>query len=178
MKVLVLSNMNDSHWVHGSGWADILLSCGDVPDRVILGAAESYHCAMAFAIKGDHDVARPFPKPIVDLNLQVRSFAGVRFGGLSGSWKHKSPGRFLYDQWEVDGFLSSFPTVDVFLSHKPPRGIHDRTNGVYYGFNGLYSYIMRAKPKVVIHGQQQACDEFRLQGSRIVGVCGHKLIDV
>ena len=154
MKLLLLSDIDDLHWKHGLGQADVLLSCGDVSDQVILEAAESHGCSAIFAVKGNHDTHAPFPEPIVDLHLHNLKHAGHTLGGLNGSWKYKPRGHFLYDQQEVGLFLDSFPPVDVFLTHNSPRGIHDREDGVHCGFDGLRSYILRAGPGIVIHGHQ------------------------
>jgi len=54
-----------------------LLSCGDVPDQVILDAAQAYGCRSVFAVKGNHDGSAPFPEPIVDLHLQTHPYGVV-----------------------------------------------------------------------------------------------------
>lgn len=44
MKLLILADIDDLHWNHGGGQADVLLSCGDIYDQVILEAAQAYSC--------------------------------------------------------------------------------------------------------------------------------------
>ena len=178
MRILVLSDIQDFHWKHGAGQADLILSCGDVSDQVILEAAEAYGCSTVFAVKGNHDRNIPFPEPIVDIHLHVQEIDDLKFGGLNGSWKYKPRGHFLYEQREVTGFLSSFPPVNVFLSHNSPRGIHDQEDEVHFGFEGLSAYIQRTKPRVVIHGHQHVNRESQLDFTRIIGVFGHKVIEV
>jgi len=34
MKLLIIADIDDLHWKHDEGRADILLSCGDVADRM------------------------------------------------------------------------------------------------------------------------------------------------
>jgi len=82
MKLLILADIDDFQWKHGEGQADVVLSCGDVPDQVILEAAQAYGCALIFAVKGNHDASSTFPEPIVDLHLQVREHDGISFGGM------------------------------------------------------------------------------------------------
>jgi Icc-related predicted phosphoesterase len=178
MKILVIADIDHLDWQHGAGHADVLLSLGDLFDPVILGAAAAYGCRTIFAVKGNHDSNEPFPEPIVDLHLQTRKHNGLTFGGLNGSWKYKPRGAFLYPQRDVEGFLADFPPVDIFLSHNSPRGIHDREDGVHYGFDGLNSYITKAGPKVVIHGHQHIDRETTVGGTRVIGVYGHELIEV
>ena len=178
MKLLALADIDDLRWKHGGGQADVLLSCGDVPDQVILEAARGCGCALILAGKGNHDGSEAFAQPIVDLHLQVREHGGLSFGGLNGSWRYKPKGHFLYDQAEVQRLLADFPPVRVFLSHNSPRGTHDREDGVHTGFEGLNTYIQRAKPLVVVHGHQHVDRETRLGETRVIGVHGHRLVEV
>ena len=178
MKLLILADIDDFHWEHGGGEADVLLSCGDVSDQVILEAAQAHACPCIFAVKGNHDPDTAFAEPIVDLHLRVSDHGGLRFGGMNGSWRYKPRGHFLYEQAEVQGVLAVFPAVQVFLSHNSPRGIHERKDQVHYGFDGLTTYIQRATPRVVIHGHQHINKESWIEGTRVIGVYGHRLIEV
>ena len=178
MKILAIADIDDFLWKYGSGQAEVLMSCGDVSDRVILEAAEAYDCRTVFAVKGNHDSPAPFAKPILDLHLQTRKHGSLIFGGLNGSWRYKPRGYFLYDQGQVDGFLSTFVPVDVFLSHNSPRGIHDRKDGVHHGFDALNTYINRANPKVLIHGHQHVNRETVVALTRVIGVYGFKVIEI
>ena len=98
MKILVLADINEIYWRGGHGQADLLLSCGDVADQVILQAAASFNCSRIFAVKGNHDPREQFPSPITDLHLRVEEFGGLQLGGLNGAWRYKIKGHFLYDQ--------------------------------------------------------------------------------
>ena len=178
MKILILADINEIHWKGGHGQADLLLSCGDVIDQVILEAAASFNCSRIFAVKGNHDPSGDFPSQVTDLHLRVEEFRGLRLGGLNGAWRYKPKGHFLYNQWEVDRFLASFPRVDVFISHNSPRGIHDKEDGVHCGFVGLKTYTERMKPKLLIHGHQHLNCETQLGETRIVSVCDHRLMEI
>ena len=92
MKLLLIADIEDNCWTGGSGEADTLLSCGDVPDTVILEAAHAYDCTRVYAAKGNHDMPNPFPEPVIDLQLRVDSFGGISFGGFNGSWRYKPRG--------------------------------------------------------------------------------------
>jgi Icc-related predicted phosphoesterase len=178
MKILIIADIDDFHWKHGEGVADVLLSCGDVSDQVILEAAQSHACPLILGVKGNHDSSAPFAKPIIDLHLRVFESGGISFGGFGGSWRYKPRGHFLFDQDEVQSHLFAFPPVSVFVSHNSPRGIHDREDGVHYGFEGLNAYIHRAKPRIVIHGHQHIDKETMIDETRVIGVYGHRLLEI
>ncbi len=63
MRILALADIDDFHWKHESGQADVLLSCGDVSDQAILEAAEAHGCQAVFAVKGNHDSNAPCKEP-------------------------------------------------------------------------------------------------------------------
>ena len=178
MRLLLIADIDDLKWRGGSGKADLLISCGDVSDPVILGAAEAYQCTRIQAVKGNHDFPSPFPNPIVDLHLSVIEHIGISFGGFNGSWKYKPRGHFLYEQDEAVTLLKDFPHVDVFVSHNSPRGIHDKEDEIHTGFDALTEYIRRQKPKVLIHGHQHVNSETEVGGTRVIGVYGHRVIEI
>jgi Icc-related predicted phosphoesterase len=178
MKLLILADIDDLHWQHGKGKADVILSCGDIHDQVILEAAQAYGRPPVFAVKGNNDTNAPFAVPIMDLHLQHREYGGLRFGGLNGSWRYNPQGHFLYEQAEAEALLEDFPPVDVFIAHNSPRGIHDRDDGVHFGFEALNTYIILANPKLVIHGHQHIDMESQAGGARVIGVYGHRVIEL
>ncbi len=42
--------------------------------------------------------------------------------------------------------------LDIFLTHSPPAGIHDRADPCHRGFNSFNWFISKFKPKYMIHG--------------------------
>jgi Icc-related predicted phosphoesterase len=174
--LLVIADIEDLRWKHSTGKADILLSCGDVSDHVILEAADAFKCRAIFAVKGNHDSSHPFPDPIVDLHRISDKCSGVTFGGFNGAWKYKPRGWYLYDQSEVEEYLAIFPGTDIFISHNSPRGIHDRNDGIHTGFDGLTSYIARAKPKILVHGHHHVNKETTCGETQVIGVHGWRKI--
>ncbi len=178
MKLLVIADNDDFTWHGGAYDVDAIISCGDVVDQLILQAAAACQCRTVFAVKGNHDLPSPFPAPIIDLHLRVHEFSGLQFGGLNGSWKYKPRGHFLYEQSEVTGFLQTFPPVDIFVSHNSPRSIHDKDDGIHPGFDGLLEYIQKHRPRLLIHGHQHVNIETVIGETRVIGVYGHRMIEM
>ena len=139
--------------------AELLICCGDLPDDVILEVAAKCTCREILAVKGNHDSSAPFRRPIRDLHLATFNFRGTTFGGFCGSWKYKPRGNYLFEQHEVEQHLTAFPPVDIFLAHNSPRLVHDRDDEVHIGFAAFNSYIMRAKPRLFLHGHQHYGEE-------------------
>lgn len=180
MKLLVISDIDDLHWRGGTGQADLILSCGDVADQLILEAAEAYHCPTVFAVRGNHDYnhQQEFPEPIVDLHMATRQFNGLTFGGFNGAWQYKPRGHYLYSQSEVCELMSPFPPVDILISHNSPRGVHDRDDGLHTGFDGLVNYLIEHKPQYLLHGHQHINRETQCDGTRVICVYGWREMEI
>jgi Icc-related predicted phosphoesterase len=158
--------------------ADVLISCGDIPDETILQAASRCRCREILAVKGNHDSSGPFRQPIRDMHLATFQFRGVTFGGFCGSWKYKPKGNYLFEQSEVENMLAAFPPVDVFVAHNSPRLVHDRDDEVHLGFASFSNYIQRARPKFFLHGHQHQDVESIAGATRVIGTYGHRFLVV
>jgi predicted phosphodiesterase len=55
--------------------ADVLISCGDLPDQIILRAAQRCRCRHILAVKGNHDSSAAFETPISGLHLCTRAIS-------------------------------------------------------------------------------------------------------
>ena len=158
--------------------ADLLISLGDLPDSVILEVAERCHPTRIVAVKGNHDAGTPFPSAILDLHLKTFTVDGVTFGGFGGSWRYKPKGDFQFEQEEVEILMKGFPSVDIFIAHNSPRGIHDRDDEVHIGFVAFSNYITRAQPKFFLHGHQHHDEETTIGGSQIIGTFGFRILKI
>lgn len=167
----VLESLPDVH-------VDLMISCGDLTDDLILAAAEKCSCPRIFAVKGNHDSSSPFRPPIHDLHLQTAQFRGKTFGGFCGSWKYKPRGNYLFEQSEVAAALKDFPKVDVFVAHNSPRSVHDREDEVHTGFVGFATYINDHKPHLFLHGHQHVQIETMVGLTKVVGTYGHRFLTI
>ena len=176
MTALIIADDDSVDFQVGAKKADVLISCGDVADHVILKAAATSGCRQILAVKGNHDGSGSFPPPIVDLHVAVRNFGGLQFGGFNGSWKYKPRGNYLYEQSEVEILLRDLPAADIFVAHNSPRLVHERDEDVHVGFAAFNTYIKRAKPLLFIPGHQHVNQETMLGTTRVIGVFGQRLI--
>lgn len=156
--------------------ADVLISCGDLPECVILTVAERVGSPPILAVKGNHDSAAPFDPFISDMHLRTQAIRGVTFGGFAGSWKYKPRGHFLFEQPEVCDALRTFPAVDIFVAHNSPRGIHDQEDDVHFGFSAFATYIADHQPTLFLHGHQHRNVESVIGRTRVIGVYGHRIL--
>ena len=178
VQVLVLADVEDIHWMGGGGKADLLISCGDVRDGVILEAATAFGCSRILAVKGNHDSDTPFPAPIENLHLRQVEAGGLTFGGFEGSWKYKPRGSFLYEQETASELLRTFPRVDILVSHNSPRRTHDREDGIHQGFLALCDYLHEKRPRILLHGHQHVRQESRVEDTQVIGVYEQRVMSL
>ena len=154
--------------------ADLVISCGDLPDDVILRAAEKCSGNHILAVKGNHDSSADFQSPIKNMHLQIFEFRRISFGGFCGAWKYKPRGNYLFEQSEVEIALAKFPRVDVFIAHNSPRLIHDRDDDVHTGFVAFKNYITKRQPLFLLHGHQHLQQETLIGATRVIGTYGYQ----
>jgi len=156
--------------------ADVLVSCGDLPDQTIIHASQRCRCRHILAVKGNHDSSARFPAPIVDLHLRSHTIRGITFGGFCGAWKYKPKGNYLFDQADVESALAAFPRVDVFVTHNSPRMVHDRDDEVHTGFAAFNGYILRTHPRWLLHGHQHLNIESTVGETHVTGIYGYRFV--
>ena len=178
MRVLVLADIDDIHWAGGTGEVDAIFALGDVSDCVIMGAWEAFGAPPVYAVKGNHDAPTPFPEGISDLHLRTVQFGGLTFGGFGGAWRYKLRGHHLFSQDEASDLLKTLTAVDILICHNSPRGIHDKPDDIHTGFDALNTYIERHRPCVLLHGHQHVNRETMAGATRIIGVYGHRILDL
>lgn len=165
----LLNNLPDAQ-------AEILVSCGDLPDHTILRAAQRCHCRHILAVKGNHDSSARFEDPIVDLHLRTYVVRGITFAGFCGAWKYKPKGNYLFEEREVESALAAFPRTDVFVTHNSPRMVHDRDDDVHLGFCAFNSYLARTRPRWHLHGHQHVNAESTVHTTRVAGIYGYRFV--
>lgn len=179
MRILALADNDGFTWTGPSQAVDLVVSCGDVCDPLILGAAKACFASQAFAVKGNHDSNSPFPPPITDLHLQIVTLPhGLRIGGFNGCWRYKPRGHFLYGQDEAAILIQQFPPMDILITHNSPADVHETDNHVHQGFVALSDCIQRHSPKLLIHGHQHVDRETVVGRTRAVGVYRTAVIEV
>lgn len=175
LRILVLADIYDLQW-HGhlEGSFDMIISCGDIDDQVILEAANQANCNRIYAVKGNHDTDNIFAKPIQNIHLTVISPFGFKLGGFQGCYKYKAKGNYLYEDSEVNDLIESMPAVDVFVAHNSPCGIYGKQAELHRGFAAFNNYIERKRPNFFLHGHQHINQETWVGNTKVIGIHGVK----
>jgi Icc-related predicted phosphoesterase len=106
-------------------------------------------------VYGNHCSGMYLPELGIE-NMHMKTFevGGIVFGGFEGCVRYKdSPSAKMYTQEEASAMLATFPRVDVMLTHCPPFCVNDDPDDIAHtGYIGLRDYVLREKPKYLLHG--------------------------
>lgn len=156
---------------------DFVISCGDLPyyyvEYVQNGLGRD-----VFFVRGNHASKveysksgnRTGPLGATDLHCKVVHYKGLILAGVEGSIRYNM-GDFQYTQGEmwanifriVPQLLLNRLTrgryLDIFISHAPPRGIHDKSDQAHIGVNAFRWLLKAFKPRLHIHGHIHVYDQ-------------------
>lgn len=149
---------------------DLCIGCGDLPY-----AYQEYVISMLdipyFFVRGNHDKEveysragnRKQPRGARNLHLSVIKHAGLLMAGIEGSLRYRD-GPFQYSQSEmwvhatriIPGIIRNRVLygryLDIFVSHAPPRGIHDQDDHTHQGIDAFRWILGVFKPAYHFHG--------------------------
>jgi Icc-related predicted phosphoesterase len=161
MKILLLSDTHGLHRELGNlPPADIIVHAGDISkDGEVLDFIEWFgglDCRHKIFIAGNHDdvlygaTIEDLPDGYHYLNHSGVTIDGVRFWGVPS-----------FVQEDLDGSLPNLVAqipadTDVLISHVPPLGILDTTDGNSYGCPHLLDAVRRIRPYSHLFGHVHA----------------------
>jgi Icc-related predicted phosphoesterase len=150
--------------------AEIVIGCGDLPYyylEYVLGSLD----VPLFYVRGNHDKEveyeadseRVAPAGGINLHRRVINERGLLLAGVEGSLQYRK-GPFQYSQTEM--WFHVFRLIpalllnrslygrylDVFVTHSPPAGIHDRTDLPHQGIKAFRWFIDVFQPGYHLHG--------------------------
>ncbi len=147
---------------------DCIISCGDLPP-VYLEFMVSVLNIPLYYVRGNHDEVYESKPPGGDnLHKHLTTFKGLNLAGLEGSMKYND-GLIQYNEMEMHGMVVGMgpqillnralgKRIDLFITHSPPRGIHDAEDLPHTGFKALLRFLEWYKPRYMLHGHVHTYD--------------------
>lgn len=148
---------------------DALVSCGDMPTAylefisTVLGVQLMY-------VRGNHDENYAQEPPGgVNLHRRIFHYKGLTFAGLEGSIRYNR-GKIQYTDGEMARQVFNYGPrllldrllhghgVDVFVTHSPPKGIHDAEDRPHHGFRAFLTFLRWYRPRYMVHGHVHTWD--------------------
>jgi Icc-related predicted phosphoesterase len=130
---------------------------------------------------------RPHGGTNLDGNLHHEK--GLWFAGLGGSIRYRD-GANMYTQEQMRRRVRRTVrrarfrrrTVDIVVTHSPPRGLGDAPDHAHTGFDAFHTLLERLRPRFMLHGHihPHGFDkpDRELGPTRIVNVIPYKVIEV
>lgn len=147
--------------------ADLVVGCGDLPADY-LEFVLTVLSAPCIYVPGNHDLDNYRVPGGVSVDGRLAAMAGVRVFGLGGSMRYKREGLHQYTEGEMRSrYLPFLPRIlwnrlrtgrgfDLFVTHAPPAGIHDRSDRAHQGFGAFLPLLRLARPALMLHGHVHA----------------------
>ena len=180
---------------------DLVIGCGDLPYYYLEYVISMLDVPLLF-VRGNHDKkiehteAGPCfaPAGAVDLHHRALSVNGLLFAGVEGSLKY-SGGPFQYSQSDMWSHIFQLVPamminkarygryLDVFVSHAPPRGIHDKTDLPHQGIDAFRWLLRVFQPAYHFHGhihvyRPNEITETRFERTRVINTYGYKMTEI
>lgn len=161
---------------------ELVISCGDLSWSYLEMIASSTDAPMVFVPGNhDRELSRakqarngvyvlhgsivdaPRPHGAVNLDLDVVDVAGLRIAGIGGCVRYRQ-GPHQYSQREYTRRAATLlrrcrrlarrtpGTVDLLISHAPPRGVGDEDDRPHQGIDALHDVIATLRPRLHLHG--------------------------
>jgi Icc-related predicted phosphoesterase len=180
---------------------DLILSCGDLPYFYLEYVISMLNKPFYF-VRGNHyygpDPSSAPGQPSIwthtDIHRRVVEANGLLIAGVEGSVRYNR-GPFQYTQDEMWGHvLHLVPQLlvnktktdrylDVFITHAPPWGIHDKDDLPHQGIKAFRWLIRVFKPRLHLHGHihlysQDDPRETKANKTRVVNVYAYRTIEL
>ena len=206
IRVLSLSDVKRS-LIYGSQirtqFSDIelVVSCGDLPYYYLEYVVSMLDVPLLY-VRGNHDKQIEYtesgsctaPAGATDLHQRVLSVNGLIFAGVEGCLKY-SHGPYQYSQTEmwshvfrlVPGMILNKARfgryLDIFITHAPPRDIHDKPDLPHQGINAFRWLLQVFKPAFHFHGhihiyRPDEETETRFEHTNVINTYGSKVTDI
>ena len=176
LKILTISDQEDPQ-VYSSSLADrhgdveFVISCGDLSYLYLEYILTVLNRPLYF-VHGNHDPLQEFnmgdprPYPFGAVNLHRRNLRehGLLMAGVEGSILYNRRTPYQYSQsamWNhifrlVPGLfinkIRSGRFLDIFVSHAPPKGVHEGKDWTHQGIKAFRWLIDSFKPSYHFHG--------------------------
>jgi Icc-related predicted phosphoesterase len=187
------------------GDVQLVFGCGDVPARYLEFLADALdkpvyyvmgnHCE-EFTRQGSRGVAQR-PMGCIDLGGKVvrDPSTGLILAGIAGSPRYSDETGHQYSESQVRWMICKMAprllwnrlrhgrSLDVLITHAPPRDINDREDIPHRGFVAMRKFLERFKPRFQLHGHvhiydrsEQTRTEF--METSVINVYPYKVLDL
>lgn len=180
---------------------EIVIGCGDLPYYYLEFTMTALNVPLYY-VRGNHAHKVEYtirgeqtePQGGCDLHRRNLIYKNLLMAGVEGSLRYR-PGPYQYSSAEMWGHVFSLVPgffqnkiryqryLDIFISHAPPKGIHDQEDPAHQGVAAFNWLIKVFKPRYHLHGHIHVyhpwvITETQVNETLVVNAFGHKKIDL
>lgn len=186
------------------GGVDLVLACGDLP-YYYLEFITTMLGGPLYYVVGNHGSAvkrrdRPreeweYPGGCVNIDGRVVRYRRLLIAGLEGSMRYNDRPYFQYSESEMAHKVWSLAprlvlnrlfygrSLDVLITHAPPKGIHDQADRCHQGFQAFLTLMDRFRPRYLIHGHVHVYNpldvtETVYRNTTVINTYGHRILEI
>jgi uncharacterized protein len=161
---------------------ELVISCGDMPPFYLEFIVSVLNVPL-FYVRGNHDESyTDNPPGGEDLHRRVVHYNGLTFAGLEGSMQYND-GRIQYTEFQMASMVIKMAPsiymrrmllkhdIDVFVTHSPPRGIHDMPDIPHTGFKAMLRFLNWYRPRYMLHGHVHTYDRRQITRTQYQDTC-------
>ncbi len=183
------------------GDVDLVISCGDLSYLYLEYIISTLNTRLYY-VHGNHDLnqeismgePRSYPLGADNLHCRLLKHNNLLLAGIEGSIRYNNQTPYQYTQNNFWGFvlrlvpgllLNKFRYgrfLDIFVTHAPPAGIHDRSDFAHQGINAFRWLLSTFQPSLHLHGhihlyRPGAIWESNLGRTRVINAFQFRLIE-
>lgn len=180
---------------------DLVIGCGDLAYYYLEYALNALNVPLYY-VRGNHDkvveyssgAQRTHPHGGIDLHRRTVNYKGTLLGGVEGSLRYRY-GQFQYTQFDMwEHVFSLVPGMfrnrllygrflDIFVTHAPPAGIHDKEDLPHRGIKAFRWLLSVFKPAYHFHGhvhiiRPDEVSETQFGPTRVINTYGYRELTV
>ncbi|MBQ7593040.1 MAG: metallophosphoesterase [Synergistaceae bacterium] len=191
MKILAVADEEESFLWSGqvkdyAGDVDVIISCGDLSCDYLDFLVSMLNVPLIYVF-GNHDKSAPAGGICID--GKIFTFNGTNILGLGGSIRYRD-GVNMYTETEMKRRILKLKIplwlkgFDILVTHAPARGFGDLDDFPHWGFESFNNLMRNYQPRLMLHGhvhkryKRMPSEIIHPSGTRIINVCGHKIISV
>ena len=161
---------------------DMIISCGDM-SSAYLDFITTITSVPMFYVRGNHDEMYDREPPGgIDLHRQIIRYRGLTLAGLEGSIRYNRNG-IQYTQSQMHWMAARLAPkiachrlqyghgIDLFVTHSPPRDIHDGKDHAHRGFAGFLNVMKWYRPRYMLHGHVHTWDRRQTVRTQYEATC-------
>lgn len=184
---------------------ELVFGCGDVPARYLEFLADALDKPVYY-VMGNHceEITRQGSRGVVqqpmgciDLGGKVvrDPSTGLILAGIAGSPRYSDETGHQYTEAQVRWMICKMAprllwnrlrhgrSLDVLITHSPPRDINDREDLPHRGFIAMRTFLRRFKPRFQLHGHVHIYDRSEqtqtdFMETSVINVYPYKVLDL